>query len=1197
MASLGELLQFVTVPPETSLLYLGTYSPLLVALSIGIAVFAAYSAFDVAEQLTDTPAGSRRTGWLITGGTVLGVGVWAMHFIGMLAFSLPCNVQYDPLITFISMLPGVAAGTLALAVISLPSLSALRLAFAGILFGAGIGAMHYTGMAALRMDALLRYDLSLFLLSIGAAVVLSWIALWVKFGLIKKYPNRSVVKKISAVVMGLAISSMHYTAMAAAYFIRDGDTSIPANGMHPQVLAIALLIFTTLLVSISMTAAFARRMRDAAERYRMVADYAYAWEVWIDEHGSFRYISPASTLVTGYSPDDFFNDAQLMARILHPDEREKILHHLASGEVDSHDESDHVVFRIIHKDGSIRWIEHDCQPVFAEDGRYLGRRGSNRDITFRKHAEDMLQKLSLAVEQNPCSIVITDLNANIQYVNSHFTKETGYTPAEAIGQNPRILHSGQTDQSVFKELWATLNQGAQWQGEFINQRKDGTTYIERAYIAPVIGDNGQANSYVAIKLNITEQRQAEDSLRLAASVFANAHEGIIISDADNRIIDVNQTFCEITGYSRPEVIGKSPSLLKSGEQSAEFYTELWKNLSQDGYWRGEVWNRKKDGEVYAEHLTISTIKDPHGQVTHHVGIFSDITPHKENQQRLERMAHYDALTQLPNRILLVDRMRQAMAQADRNQHLLAICYLDLDGFKPVNDLHGHNAGDRLLIEISRRLQDVLRTTDTVARLGGDEFALVICGIQSLGECERTLNRVLRSIAMPFTIPDGAEVAVSGSLGLTLYPDDNADSDALLRHADQAMYQAKQQGRNRYHIFDSEHDRQVHARSSALIRLAQALQDQEFVLYFQPKVDMRFGQVIGVEALIRWQHPERGLLPPGEFLPIMEGSDLSVELGEWVLDQAFQRLQAWTHQGIDLVLSINIAAQHLQQPNFMRNLKLALAKYPEVIPNRLELEVLETSALADLTHVSSIIVECQMMGMAFALDDFGTGYASLSYLRRLPAKILKIDQVFVRDMLDDKEDMAIVEGVIALAKTFNRTVIAEGVETAEQGVLLMKLGCYLGQGYGIARPMPVEQLLRWLKEYQPIHAWQHAASIQYSEADLPLLMATASFSDWLGMLRIFARTPADQAPTPPAMNSTQCRFGRWYQDTGIGRYGESEEFLSLGVIHQHTHDLANQLVAAHRLENKAEVARYLDELEEQETLMFDALTSFIVSRHF
>jgi diguanylate cyclase (GGDEF)-like protein len=561
------------------------------------------------------------------------------------------------------------------------------------------------------------------------------------------------------------------------------------------------------------------------------------------------------------------------------------------------------------------------------------------------------------------------------------------------------------------------------------------------------------------------------------------------------------------------------------------------------------------------------------------------------------MAHYDALTQLPNRILLADRMRQAMAQAERGKQILAICYLDLDGFKPVNDQHGHDAGDRLLVEISRRLQDALRATDTVARLGGDEFALLVGGIQNLGECERTLDRILYNIALPFQLQSGAEVMVSGSLGLTLYPDDNADSDGLLRHADQAMYQAKQQGRNRYHVFDSERDRQVHARSAALQRLAQALQDQEFVLFYQPKVDMRRGQVFGAEALIRWQHPERGLLPPSEFLPVIEESELSVDLGQWVIDQALQQLQIWARQGISLSLSINISAQHLQRQDFMQHLKQSLANYPDVSPNRLELEVLETSALADLTHVSAVIVECQLMGMAFALDDFGTGYASLSYLRRLPAKVLKIDQVFVRDMLDDKEDMAIVEGVVALAKTFNRTVIAEGVESAEQGILLMHLGCHLAQGYGIARPMSIEKFILWLTQYQPSHAWLQAASIQYDVADLPLMMAMAAFGDWIEKLRTHVSTPTSDGTTLPPMDPAQCRFGRWYHRAGKLHYGDAAEFQTLGTLHEQIHALAHQLATAYNHENNAEVACLMKDLQKQEDTLFDAVTSLIVSRLF
>lgn len=566
-----------------------------------------------------------------------------------------------------------------------------------------------------------------------------------------------------------------------------------------------------------------------------------------------------------------------------------------------------------------------------------------------------------------------------------------------------------------------------------------------------------------------ELQRKEIAQRLAASVFAHTHDGIIITDAENRIIDVNDAFTRISGYERPDVIGKNPRLLKSGRQSPDFYRQMWETLQQQDHWSGELWNRKKNGVFYAALTSISAVRNEQGGIDHYIGLFSDITPLKNHEDDLERIAHFDPLTGIPNRVLLADRLAQAIAHTQRCGRFMAVCYLDLDGFKPVNDQFGHEVGDQLLIEIAQRIKWCLRLNDTVARIGGDEFVLLLLDLNEIRECEAILERLLAAVAATNSI-GGHALTVSASLGFTLFPNDVADADILMRHADQAMYVAKQRGKNRYHMFDSELDRITVARSETLARIEVALLNNEFVLYFQPKVNMRLGTVLGAEALIRWQHPQRGLLPPSVFLPDIEGTELIVSIGNWVLCCALQHLENWQKMGLNITVSINIAPRHLLHHDFVEILKAGFASHRLQHPESLELEILETAALEDIKQVSLVMKECQKLGVSFALDDFGTGYSSLTYLKALPAETLKIDQSFIRDMLVDAEDLAIVKGIIDLAGTFRRQVIAEGVETVQHGLELLKLGCDNAQGYGIARPMPAEALPDWIRSWTPDQEW-------------------------------------------------------------------------------------------------------------------------------
>lgn len=567
-----------------------------------------------------------------------------------------------------------------------------------------------------------------------------------------------------------------------------------------------------------------------------------------------------------------------------------------------------------------------------------------------------------------------------------------------------------------------------------------------------------------------EKKQAEEKLKRAASVFTHAHEGIMITDASSNIIEVNDTFSRITGYSPEEALGQNPRILQSGQESPEFYADMWTTIIKDGYWSGEIWNRRKNGEIYPEMLTISAVKDASDEIQHYVSLSTDITTNKANIKQLERIAHYDLLTNLPNRVLLAERLNQAILHCQTHNRSLAVAFMDLDGFKEVNDSYGHSLGDELLIAVSHRMQGALRKGDTLARIGGDEFIAIMVDLEEFEDSELVFERLLKAAADPVKV-NNTSVKVSASIGVTRYPQDSVDAEQLIRHADQAMYMAKQAGKNRYHLFDTAHNNAINTQQKSIENIRSAIDKREFVLHYQPKVNMRSGEVVGAEALIRWQHPSSGLIPPLEFLPVIEGHEISLELGEWVIDSALSQITKWQSIGLSLPISVNISAYQIQQDNFTTRLASLLMNHPDVNPNCLELEILETSALHDIGKVSATMNACHKLGVLFALDDFGTGYSSLTYLKRLPAHLIKIDQSFVRDMLEDADDLAIVEGVVGLAKAFQREVIAEGVETKDHGLALLKLGCELAQGFGIARPMVANDIPQWVSNWRADGAWK------------------------------------------------------------------------------------------------------------------------------
>jgi len=700
-----------------------------------------------------------------------------------------------------------------------------------------------------------------------------------------------------------------------------------------------------------------------------------------------------------------------------------------------------------------------------------------------------------------------------------------------------------------------------------------------AIISLNIPDNAEDFKSIPVSIiDITDRKISEEGLRLFAKVFSETTEGIIITDTKGIIIDVNPAFCEITGYSREDAIGQNPSLLNSGKQSPAFYQEMWKIITDQKHWQGEVWNRKKNGEVYAELLSISSIPDAEGNTLHYVGIFTDVTHSKKQQEALEQMAHYDVLTQLPNRALLADRYTQALAHSKRQENQLAVCFLDLDNFKPINDLYGHEIGDELLVEVAKRIKSIIRDEDTASRQGGDEFVLLLGDIDQLSQCEQMLNRVLTSLSQPYLI-DTLSLTISASIGFSLYPTDNTDLDTLMRHADQAMYQAKQAGRNRYHLFNAKQNQLDIKRNSQLKEIDEALVNNELCMYYQPKVNMATGEVFGAEALIRWNHPEKGLIPPFKFLPVIEKTGLEIQVGNWVINEVLRQMDHWKKQGIELEVSINISSYHLQHPTFIDELETALAKYPQIHSKKVQLEILESSALSNLQAISSIITTCiDTLGVSVALDDFGTGYSSLTHLRNLPAKTIKIDQTFVRDVLDDPSDLAIIDGVIGLSNSFSREIIAEGIETTNHGLMLLILGCYEAQGYGIARPMPSADVQDWLSDYTPNQEWINCATKIRTEKERKLKLFRLTFSQWQKQFETNINSEPENIGQWPILKRTNCHCGVWIKRARQEQLFEDKWLNKLDDAHNTMHDIADDLFNKYQQGQIQEARLGLNDLE-------------------
>lgn len=674
-----------------------------------------------------------------------------------------------------------------------------------------------------------------------------------------------------------------------------------------------------------------------------------------------------------------------------------------------------------------------------------------------------LERLSLVASASQNMALILDHTGAVQWVNPSFESYTGHLLEDIIGSHPKDLLSGPaTDSGKLRTIAQKLQRAEQQEEDILLYTRSQTPFWVNLCCVPIGAVEGVAPGFIIIMNNISDRKHSERSLRIAASVFDRSHEAIIISNENNQILDVNPAFSHITGYSRDEVLGLNPSILSSGRHSPEYYRSMWQHIAQTDHWRGEIWNRRKNGEEFVELLSISRVYLDEPGRYYHVAAFTDITLVKNHAKEMDRAVNYDELTGLPNRQLMESRLRTALIHAKSQQKSLSVCHLDLDGFEAINENYGHAAGNEILQTLAGRLSRTLRSGDIVARVGGDEFGLIL---QSSNH-ESVYKRILSLISEPLTAGTGKHsINITASLGITRHPADNADAEGLIRHADQAMYLAKEKGRNLLHFFDPELNEHRQQKREQLTEITRALKNNEFELYFQPQVRLSNCQVVGFEALIRWHHPEKGLMSPDTFLPALENSHLEVPLGQWVLKEAIYQMNLWHEAGEDLAVSINISAKHLMDQSFTRYLESYLHSHPAVLPDRITLEVLESTALDDIRHAGNVLARCRELGFRIALDDFGTGFSSLTYMRTLPVDLVKIDKSFVLNMLNDASDRAIVESVVFLGQRFNHPILAEGVETMDHARALRQLGCEYMQGYGVARPMPAGHLSDWLQQWR------------------------------------------------------------------------------------------------------------------------------------
>jgi diguanylate cyclase (GGDEF)-like protein/PAS domain S-box-containing protein len=835
-------------------------------------------------------------------------------------------------------------------------------------------------------------------------------------------------------------------------------------------------------------------------RYRSMLDNAPTALAIFDEAGKTAYVNRRFGELFGYTREDIPTQAVWCAKAFpeaaYRQMARSVWQALSRSALDRNGDIAASTYRVTCKDGSLRQVEISASRIGNEFLIHF------HDVTEQMAAESALRtnesrlrKIFERIEK----VSVQGYNEQLQvtYWNKASSELYGYREEEAIGRQLQDL-------ILPDEMRAPVTEGhRQWlemstpipASELMLRRKNGS-YVP-VFSSHVMVETQHGREMYCIDIDLTEIKRSKEQLELAASVFSHSREGIVIASPDGRILNSNATFSQMCGYTQSELLNRdAASVLLTDVHGVAFQTAMTQSIANYGQWSGETWNRRKNGDLYAQTLTINAIRDERGEILHLVILVSDVTALREQEEQLKFAARHDALTGLPNRTQLAERVNKGIERTNDTGLQLALIYIDLDDFKAINDALGSEFGDKLLMTVTSCLKSALRPQDVLARMGGDEFVAMVEALASPDDLTPVLDSLLRAFEQELSLGNQI-IKLTASLGATLYAQGNqanADADQLLRQADLAMYQAKLSGKARYCIFDTEEDRDTRGRHESREAIRHAIEQDELRLYYQPKVNLRTGKLVGCEALIRWQHPERGLLLPSAFLPSIEGDPLAIALGEWVMTTAIRQAQTWRRSGNNIPVSINVGARELLDPGFENRLSALLSKYPDVPPSHIELEVLEGSALNDFAKSAQVIRTCQEIGVKFAIDDFGTGYSSLTYLKLLPVETLKIDQSFVREMLEDLESFSILEGIVGLAKAFSREMVAEGVETDRHAAMLLRLGCNIAQGYGIARPMPAEDVPVWSASWSPQPDWLLIKKVR--PEDIPVLRTVVEQRGWL-----------------------------------------------------------------------------------------------------
>ena len=772
-----------------------------------------------------------------------------------------------------------------------------------------------------------------------------------------------------------------------------------------------------------------------------------------DLEGTITFSNKAHRNILGYAKGelvgrkiwDFSPTTQDMA-----DTRDYLTHIIADRPAPSP-----IIANNLTKTGEQIWVRIDWSYRYDGAGNLVGLTSIVTDISGQKEMENRLADTEFewteAINQAEQQILILDADKRVRRGNRAFYNYFGLTHNQACCQ--KLSDLPELADNDLRPLIRRLADLASDGASIVQKSERGEIF--ELQCKTLQNEAHNRRGYLITLTDVTDLQRLNRRIELFAAIFENTAEGIMLTDADKRIVQVNDAFRQITGFSQEDAVGKTPALLSSGRHTISFYKEMWKTIKESGRWSGEIWNRKKSGAVFPELLTINSLQNEQGEVTHYVGIFSDISKLKTSQEKLKHLTHYDPLTDLPNRALLVERVEQALRHANRTNNRVALVMLDLDRFKHINESYGHTVGDKLIADVANNLRQVVRDDDTLARIGGDEFVLLFEDVEDISKLGFVTERIQRALALPIELPDQI-VNMTASMGVCVYPEDGANASELIRNADAAMFHAKAQGRNTYQFYTEELTRKAFEVLLLENDLRQAIERNEFVLYYQPQIDMLSGKVIGAEALIRWNHKVLGTVSPARFIPIAEESGLILEIGDWVLEEGCRQMGQWQQSGVKLNhLAVNVAALQLTRGGLVTRLG-ALLKDNGLVSRQIELEVTEGFVMDRSERSISQLRALRELGVTIAIDDFGTGYSSLSYLKDLPMNKLKIDQSFVRGLPEDSADVALTKTIVELGTGLGMEVIAEGVETQEQAAFLTNEGCHNAQGYLFGKPMPADE---------------------------------------------------------------------------------------------------------------------------------------------